>query len=302
MRREHLIETGKQLRLKKDIKRFVTSLEAGADEYHFSFYVISAAPRTVVESALEGLVSPDHINGAECTYDATSGEICAVTQVPAGYGKVAILEALASQLQISPDRRVYVGDGGSDVHVMLHVNSGNGFTIAVSEAKHITRIARRTVISDNALSVLVPILEDVVGWDTARSASSSPQRGWHCKSGTRHERTGSPCDSIPTLARDEPHHYRMARHGRVRKLLSLPPTADTQANPSRRRVALGDVWDRHRRAAGDRRQPHRGCRGTLFLVRAAPDRGQLMAISREWMGDSADNRSVTARAPYTAHG
>jgi hypothetical protein len=70
----------------------------------------------------------------------TSGEICAVTQVPAGYGKVAILD----------------------------VNSGNGFTIAVSEAKHITRIARRTVISDNALSVLVPILEDVVGWEAAR--------------------------------------------------------------------------------------------------------------------------------------
>src|SRR6266852_60408 len=128
VRREHLIETGKQVRLKKDIKRFVTSLEAGADEYHFSFYVISAAPRTVVESALEGIVPPDHIYGAECAYDATSGEICAVTQVPAG----------------------------------------NGFTIAVSEAKHITRIARRTVISDNALSVLVPILEDVVGWDAAR--------------------------------------------------------------------------------------------------------------------------------------
>jgi hypothetical protein len=56
VRREHLIETGKRVRLKKDIKRFVTSLEAGADEYHFSFYVISAAPRTVVESALEGII------------------------------------------------------------------------------------------------------------------------------------------------------------------------------------------------------------------------------------------------------
>jgi len=168
VRREHLVETGKQVRLKKDIKRFVTSLEAGADEYHFSFYVISAAPRTVVESALKGIVPSDHIYGAECAYDGASGEICAVTQVPAGYGKVAILEALGSQLQINPDRTVYVGDGSSDIHVMLHVNSGNGFTIAVSEAKHITRIARRTVISDNALSVLVPILEDVVGWDAAR--------------------------------------------------------------------------------------------------------------------------------------
>ena len=167
VRREHLIETGKQVRLKKDIKRFVEWLDAGADEFHFSFYVISAAPRAVVQSALEGIVPPDHIYGAECEYDASSGEICAVTKVPAGYGKVAILETLATQLQVSPDRTVYVGDGSSDIHVMLHVNSGNGFTIAVSEAKHITRIAQRTVVSDSALSVLVPVLEEVVGWDAA---------------------------------------------------------------------------------------------------------------------------------------
>jgi hypothetical protein len=69
---------------------------------------------------------------------------------------------------VSPDRTIYVGDGSSDLHVMLHVNSGDGVTIAVSEAKHITRIAQRTVVSDNALSVLVPILEEVVGWDAAR--------------------------------------------------------------------------------------------------------------------------------------
>jgi hypothetical protein len=51
---------------------------------------------------------------------------------------------------------------------MLHVNSGNGVTIAVSEAKHITRVARRTVVSDNALSVLVPLLDEVVGWNAGR--------------------------------------------------------------------------------------------------------------------------------------
>jgi len=168
VRREHLVETGKRVRLKKDIKRFVECLDAGADEYRFSFYVISAAPRAVVQSALEGIVPPDHIYGAECEYDASSGEICAVTKVPAGYGKVAILETLATRLQVSPDRTVYVGDGSSDIHVMLHVNSGNGFTIAVSEAKHIARIARRTVVSDSAVSVLVPVLEEVVGWDAAR--------------------------------------------------------------------------------------------------------------------------------------
>jgi HAD superfamily phosphoserine phosphatase-like hydrolase len=168
VRREHLIEAGRQVRLKKDIKRFVECLNAGVEGYQFSFYVISAAPRAVVQSALEGIVPADHIYGAECEYDASSGEICAITRVPAGYGKVAILEELATELQVSPDRLIYVGDGSSDLHVMLHVNSGDGFTIAVSEAKHITRIAQRTVISDNALSVLVPVLEDVVGWDATR--------------------------------------------------------------------------------------------------------------------------------------
>jgi 2-hydroxy-3-keto-5-methylthiopentenyl-1-phosphate phosphatase len=168
VRREHLIETGKRVRLKKDIKRFVDCLEVGIDDCRFSFYVISAAPRVVVQAALDGIVPPDHIYGSECEYDVASGEICAVTEVPAGYGKVAILEAVAMRLEVSPDRTVYVGDGSSDIHVMLHVNSGNGFTIAVSEATHIARIAQRTVISDNALSVLVPILEDVVGWDAAR--------------------------------------------------------------------------------------------------------------------------------------
>jgi len=168
VRRHHLVEAGRQVRLKKDIRRVVECLNAGADGYRFSFYVISAAPRVVVQSALDGIVAPDHIYGAECEYDASTGEISAITRVPAGYGKVAILEEVTARLHISPDRTVYVGDGSSDLHVMLHVNSGDGFTIAVSEAKHITRIAQRTVISDNALSVLVPILEEVVGWDAGR--------------------------------------------------------------------------------------------------------------------------------------
>jgi hypothetical protein len=51
---------------------------------------------------------------------------------------------------------------------MLHVNTREGYTIAVSEAKFIGRVAKRTVLSDSALSVLVPILEDILKWDSAR--------------------------------------------------------------------------------------------------------------------------------------
>jgi hypothetical protein len=83
--------------------------------------------------------------------------------VPAGYGKVQVLEEIERHLDVSPDRTIYVGDGSSDVHVMLHVNNRDGFTIAVSENKLLSRIARRTVLSDSALSVLVPVLRRV-GW------------------------------------------------------------------------------------------------------------------------------------------
>jgi hypothetical protein len=50
---------------------------------------------------------------------------------------------------------------------MMHVNQHDGLTIAVSETKVITRIAKRTVLSDNAMSVLVPVLEKVLNWDSA---------------------------------------------------------------------------------------------------------------------------------------
>jgi hypothetical protein len=52
--------------------------------------------------------------------------------------------------------------------IPLHVNTREGYTIAVSEAKFIGRVAKRTVLSDSALSVLVPILEDILKWDSAR--------------------------------------------------------------------------------------------------------------------------------------
>ncbi len=106
----------------------------------------------------------DHIYGTQFRYHA-SGEIDTIEQVTAGYGKVAVLDRIQNDLQLSSDRIVYVGDGSSDVHVMLHVNRRDGFTIAVSENKHLAPIAKRTVLSDNALGVLIPILEEIVDWD-----------------------------------------------------------------------------------------------------------------------------------------
>ena len=167
VRPEHLRETGKRIRLKENIDFLHRVLEKGIAGHRFEFYVVSAAPVEVIQSALEGIVPADHIIGTQFRYHP-SGEIAAIEKVTAGYGKVAALDRLQTDLQISSDRIVYVGDGSSDVHVMLHVNRRDGFTIAVSENKHLAPIARRTVLSSNALGVLIPILEEIVGWERAQ--------------------------------------------------------------------------------------------------------------------------------------
>ena len=167
VRREDLVAVGKRIRLKQNIPLLSRFLE-GLDDHRFTFNVISAAPEEVIRSALEGIVPEERIHGTRFRYDAVSGEIESIVRVPAGYGKVAVLEELRAGLSVAPDRVVYVGDGGSDVHVMLHVNRLGGLTVAVSENRYLTPIAKRTVLSDNALSVLVPILEDILGWDSSR--------------------------------------------------------------------------------------------------------------------------------------
>src|ERR1022692_1921485 len=166
VRREHLVEAGRRVRLKRAIPALIDFLNRGTEGYRFSFFVISAAPREIVASALAGVVPPEHIYGTELEFDAGSGEVRAIKRVPAGYGKVAVLEELEQRLAITPDRMIYVGDGSSDVHVMLHVNNRDGFTIAVSENKQLARIAKSTVLSDNAFSIVVPILDQLLHWQT----------------------------------------------------------------------------------------------------------------------------------------
>ncbi len=167
VRKDHLVETGKRIRLKRNIQRLARLLEDGIDGYHFDFFVVSAAPEEVIKSALEGIIAPERIHGARFNYDESTGEIKSIERIPAGYGKVAVLMDLQARLRLPSDRVVYVGDGSSDVHVMLHVNLRHGFTIAVSENKYITQIAKRTILSKDTLSVLVPILEDVLHLDVA---------------------------------------------------------------------------------------------------------------------------------------
>ena len=168
VRREHLVETGKCIRLKHNVALFARALENLAEGYKFSFFVVSAAPEEIIQSALQGIVPPENIYGTRFHYNPANGEVQAIVRATAGWGKVTVLEEIRAKLGISHDHIVYLGDGSSDLPVMMHVNQYDGLTIAVSEAEHITRVARRTVLSDNAMSALIPVLEEVLRWDSAR--------------------------------------------------------------------------------------------------------------------------------------
>jgi phosphoserine phosphatase len=168
VRKQDLAEVGRRVRLKRNIPLLTRLLESGIEGHRFDFYVVSAAPEEVVRSALQGIVPPDHVIGTRLGYAAETGEIESIVRVAAGYGKVAAIDELRLALGVPSDRVIYVGDGSSDIHVMLEVNHRGGFTIAASEAKYITQIAKRTIISDDASSVLVPILEQIVGWSPER--------------------------------------------------------------------------------------------------------------------------------------
>ena len=64
------------------------------------------------------------------------------------------------------------------------MNSWEGYTIAASEAKFLDRIAKRTVLSDGALSVLIPILEDIFNLIRHRFESCSNRMVSRFKNGT----------------------------------------------------------------------------------------------------------------------
>ena len=167
VRKEHLIATGKKIRLKHDVALFARSLENLTDGFKFHFNVISASPQEIIQSALQDIVPPDRIFGTRFRWNEDDS-VHSIIRATASWGKITVLEEIRAALGITHDNIIYMGDGSSDLPVMMHVNQHDGRTIAVSEATFITRVAKRTILSDNAMSVLVPVLEDVLKWDSAK--------------------------------------------------------------------------------------------------------------------------------------
>src|ERR1700692_503363 len=64
VRREHLVEVGRRIRLKGAIPALVDFLRRGTEGYRFSFFIISAAPREIVISAVGGGITPAANHGS----------------------------------------------------------------------------------------------------------------------------------------------------------------------------------------------------------------------------------------------
>src|SRR5947209_14419557 len=67
VRKEHLAAVGKQIRLKENIA-LLSNVLRNLEGNEFAFHVVSAAPEEVIQSALEGIVPPDHIHGTRFRY------------------------------------------------------------------------------------------------------------------------------------------------------------------------------------------------------------------------------------------
>lgn len=170
-----LCEVGKEIELKKGVPELMNILAEGIENYRFSTYIVSAAPEKCVEKAVESIFPADNIYGTTFIYK--DDIVQDVERTNAGHAKVSTIDMLKQKENVTRDAIVYVGDGSSDVHVMLHVMSYNGYSITVSPAPYMGHICRRSVISDNVLSILVPILGDLLKYDQEKIRAFFEDKG-----------------------------------------------------------------------------------------------------------------------------
>ena len=174
------------------------------------------------------------------------------------------------------------GDGSSDMNAMLHVNEGDGLTIAVSESRCVTQIAKRTVLSDNALSVLVPILEEVAHWTQPQIRRFFESQGFLVQEWAR-MRTDVltlRSTSAATPARGARRHSDaeldwLGRNGLLRPLLFLQETRDASPDSGRRRDSMDQLRIADPCHAGGCGQCDRRARGVVFhLCRQLAENGE----------------------------
>jgi len=106
------------------------------------------------------MVPMSHILGTEFKYTA-SGEIDSITLATAGYGKVAALQSTARQPAGRSGARGVVRGRQLGFARYAPGKWTTAIPSPVSDSKkRLTQLAKRTVLSTNALAILAPILEE----------------------------------------------------------------------------------------------------------------------------------------------
>ncbi len=159
-----LKESCKNINLKDDVKKFIDILQNGFDNNNFSFHVISAGPEIMVKKFLNKILPSDNIYATKFKFDQND-TIVGIERGSGGQAKVDILNEIIEKENIPRDRVIYVGDGSSDYNVMLHVSAYGGYPIAVRFKNYIGHISKKTIVSQSALAVLIPILQDILKYD-----------------------------------------------------------------------------------------------------------------------------------------
>ncbi|MBF0253472.1 MAG: HAD-IB family phosphatase [Candidatus Omnitrophica bacterium] len=173
--RDLLLEVGREVELKKGVTDLMKILAGGIDNFRFSTYIVSAAPRECVEKAVENIFPVENVYGTSFVYK--NNIVQDVERTNAGHAKVSTIDMLKLKENVTRNDIIYVGDGSSDIHVMLHIMSYSGYTITVSPAPYMGHICRRSVISSNVLSILVPILQDILKYDQEKVRMFFEARG-----------------------------------------------------------------------------------------------------------------------------
>jgi HAD superfamily phosphoserine phosphatase-like hydrolase len=158
-----LQEVGAEIKLKNNVSELLGFLSKGFNGTNFLVYVVSAAPYDVISEAVGKFLPRENIFGTDFIFN-DKNVVADVRRTGAGDAKVSTVDELKNRNKIPREKIIYVGDGVSDIHVMLHVGTYGGYPIAVSQSPYMGHISKRTIVSENALAVLAPILEDIVGY------------------------------------------------------------------------------------------------------------------------------------------
>ena len=130
--------SGKRVRLKDNVKLLAEILSKELGQARLSSSSYRRVRVRWCNLRWKGMRTPENVFGTEFGYGPVGrGDLLGRAGYQPAMEKLLSFRSLSWQFGTRPDHTIYIGDGSLDLHVMHHVNSRDGHTIAVSETKDI---------------------------------------------------------------------------------------------------------------------------------------------------------------------